>query len=136
MEAQTREQIYTLDEIQKNLIALEGHFRDFPLVEKDTDESYFCLNCVQKHLYFIEVLSDEGFKFFPQHAYSFVKLKEWASNLRGNLDDITFNDIPNILSEIDTFRKTFSYKCYKCECKTCQNFTDQEQNEDNLHLIG
>lgn len=113
---------YTLDEIQKNLILLEGHIRHFPIDAKEEKGSLFCKDCIQKHLYAIEGLSEEGVKFFPDRMSEFQDLGAWAQDLRLTLKNFSVNEVEPTINEIDKYRKQFlpEGKCYKCEMLNLQ----------------
>jgi hypothetical protein len=70
---------YTKDEIKKNLILLEGHGRSNP-----------CPDCVEKHLFAIEGLSEEGASMAEEEnrRSSMLALADWSRAIRKNLDRI------------------------------------------------
>jgi hypothetical protein len=67
---------YTMDEISKNLVLLEGHGKNNP-----------CPDCINKHLLNIEGLSEEGTLMTDdmRERQRFLELAEWARIKRKEL---------------------------------------------------
>ena len=67
---------YTRDEIKKNLILLENHFKNNQ-----------CADCVEKHLMTIEGLAEEGTLMTEEEdkQVALLKLAEWSRTMRKNL---------------------------------------------------
>jgi hypothetical protein len=67
---------YTVDEINKNLILLEAH-----------GKNYQCPECMKKHLLAIEGLSEEGILMtdVPEERKKFIDLADWARKMRLSL---------------------------------------------------
>jgi len=58
---------YTQNEIEKALILLELHLRQYPM----------CIFCIQKDLYILEGLLEEGIKFLPSKIDKIKELINW-----------------------------------------------------------
>jgi hypothetical protein len=71
---------YTEDELQKNLVLLEGHGKSYP-----------CPECTNKHLLNIEGLAEEGSLMTENEDKRnwFLNLAEWSRNKRRELSDMT-----------------------------------------------
>lgn len=67
---------YTKDEIKKNLILLENHFKNNQ-----------CADCVEKHLMTIEGLAEEGTLMTEDddNRVALMKLADWSRQMRKNL---------------------------------------------------
>lgn len=66
---------YTIDEALKNLTAVEAHLKQ---IGSDRD---FCMDCIEKHLYALWMLSDEGLQFFPDATEPWFELGEWCQRM-------------------------------------------------------
>lgn len=62
---------YTKDQIAKNLIALEDHFKNYP-----------CPVCINKHLLSLEEYTDEGQPMSDELRPLFKEVGEWSRDLR------------------------------------------------------
>lgn len=73
---------YTITELEKALINLELNFRQSPV----------CITCIQKNLWIIEGLAEEGIKFIPDKKDMFVSLIQWLQSIQ-QIKNFTYHNI-------------------------------------------
>ena len=104
---------YTADEAEKELSAIEGH--GAKITDDETGDEViigWCLECVRKHLGYIEELCSECNKAQCKPEPAWEKMGKWArinrdkfTNVIKNGKSISQSEAKDIITEARTFRK-------------------------------
>jgi hypothetical protein len=92
---------YTRSELEKELVLLEKHLRQYPYMGAET-----CLDCEKKHFSAIEGLAEEGIGFAKSEEESafFTKVADWAKAYRHHLPN-SDEDAIRVARETRSIRK-------------------------------
>jgi hypothetical protein len=92
---------YTRSELEKELVLLEKHLKQYPYMKRD-----FCTDCFLKHMTAIEGLSEEGVGFARSEGERsfFSKVAAWAEGYRRKLPN-SDEDAAKAAVEARTMRK-------------------------------
>ncbi len=127
MDRQSDEYIreYTGINIKKEIVMLEGHYREFIAQKTSQGKALACKDCIEKHLLAIMGYAEEALKYLPENRDSWNIIIAWTNEKFRELPDLKCETeaeekhIHVIIEELKEMRLKASGEkvCYSCQLR-------------------